>query len=208
MKLTVYRYACIPLLALGLCDAAHAFVVNISNGSRAIYLRVGDGSMSGGTYQSGNGTPTNNGTRSTVSVAVPPALVGNAAPQAMAGNGRVTSDWDDFAFCSPGQVYIGGFFRGNNNAGTASLTATAPATLSNGAGNSIPFSQISWTSSGNGDTGVQPMPAGSFASTVQTLASFPVNRWQESCHLFSYANSAVVAAGTYTGTVVYTLSSP
>lgn len=208
MKSTAHRYAWIPLLAFGLCNTAQAFVVTISSGSRAIYLRVGDGSISGGTYQSGSGTPTNNATRNTVAVVVAPAVVGNATAQPMAGNGRVTSDWDNFGFCNAGQVYIGGFFRGNNSAGTASLTATAPATLSNGAGNTIPFSQISWISSGNGDTGAQPMPSGNFASTVQTLASFPVNRWQESCHLFSYANSAVVAAGTYTGTVVYTLSSP
>ena len=92
--------------------------------------------------------------------------------------------------------------------GAGPLTATAPATLSNGAGDTVAFSQISWTSSGNGNTGTQPIPAGNFASAVQTLGVFPVNRWNESCHSFSYANDAVVAAGTYTGTVTYTLSTP
>ena len=43
---------------------------------------------------------------------------------------------------------------------------------------------------------------------LQALASFPVNTWRESCHAFRYANDAVVAAGTYTGRVVYTLSVP
>ena len=166
------------------------------------------GLKSGGTYESCDGTPVSDGIKNTVAVAVLPAVVGNATAQVMAGNGRVSSDWDNYGFCNAGQVYIGGFFRGGNGAGTATLTATAPATLSNGAGDTIPFSQISWTSSGNDDPGVQPMPSGNFASTFQTLASFPVNQWQESCHLFRYANSAVVAAGTYTGTVVYTLSSP
>lgn len=204
---TVHRYAWIPLLALGLCGGAQAFVVAISPGSKAVYLRVGDGSISGGTYQSG-GTPANNTTRNTVSVAVAAAAVGNSTVQPMTGNGRLSSDWDNYGFCNAGQVYIGGFYRGKNGGGTASLTATAPATLSNGAGDTLPFSQISWTSSGNSDAGAQPVPAGNFASTVQTLASFPVNSWRESCHTFSYANSAVVAAGTYTGTVTYTLASP
>jgi len=203
----VHRPAWIALLALGLCGTAQAFVVNIDRGPRAIYLRVGDGTMSGGSYYYG-GTPTNDPTRNTVSVAVPAAAVGNGADQAMAGNGRLTSDYEGYGFCNPGQIYVGGFYRGNNNGGTASLTATAPATLNNGAGDSIPFAQIAWDSSGNGDTGAQPIPGGSFASPVQTLAAFPVNRWQESCHSFRYRNTNVVPAGTYNGTVLYTLSSP
>jgi hypothetical protein len=34
------------------------------------------------------------------------------------------------------------------------------------------------------------------------------SRQYESCHTFSYANTGVVAAGTYRGRVTYTLSMP
>src|SRR3546814_2320549 len=87
------------------------------------------------------------------------------------------------------------------------LTVTAPANLTNANGDTIPFSQISWTSSGNGDTGAQPFPAGTFSGGVQTLANWPVNTWRESCHTFSYGNDAIVPAGTYSGRVTYTLRS-
>ena len=49
---------------------------------------------------------------------------------------------------------------------------------------------------------------GSFTGGTQTLATFPVNTWRESCHTFSYANAASVASGTYTGRATYTLSAP
>jgi hypothetical protein len=78
----------------------------------------------------------------------------------------------------------------------------------NATGDTIPFSQISWTSSGIGDAGAQPIPAGTFTGGTQTLATFPVNTWRESCHTFSYANAASVASGTYTGRATYTLSAP
>ena len=146
-----------------------------------------------------------------VSVSVPAAVLGNGVDQAMTTNAaNGVSSWDGYAFCDvPAEVYIGGFFRFPGSSGTATLTVTAPASLTNAAGDTIPFSQITWTSSGNGDgSAAQPMPAGSFTGGAQTLASFPVNSWRESCHSFRYGNDAVVAAGTYTGRVVYTLSAP
>lgn len=189
---------------------ASAFTVTINPGSRVVYLAVGNGSFTG-TLQ-GGGTPANNATVNTVSVAVPANVVGTAAAQPMTTNStQATSFWDGFTFCSPAtqQVYIGGFFRMPGAAGNATLTvSTPPGGLVNAGGNTIPFSQISWASTGNGDAGAEVIPAGTFVGGSQTLASFAVNTWNESCHTFSYANGSVVAAGTYTGRATYTLSAP
>lgn len=190
-------------------QAAHAFVVTISPGSRAVYLRVGDGVFSGN-YSNG-GTPGSGGSINRVSVTVPAAALGNGVDQAMTGNGASgVSNWDGYTFCNvPAEIYIGGFYRQGGQGGTATLTVTAPATLANATGDTIAFSQIGWTSGGNGDgNAAQPVPSGRFTGGAQALANFPVNTWRESCHRFSYANDTVVAAGTYTGRVVYTLSAP
>lgn len=200
------------LVALAVIAApAWAFTVNINPGTRMIYLQVGVGSFTG-TLQ-GGGTPGINSTTNVVSVTVPVAQVGSGTAQAMTTNSTAANSfWDNFAFCSPpAQLYVGGFYRRTNNdaATGATLTADVPATLSNGSGGTIPFSQISWTSSGAGDTGAQPFPAGTFvAGSTQTIGTIARNQWAESCLTFSYANTAVVPAGTYAGTVRYTLSAP
>ena len=59
-----------------------------------------------------------------------------------------------------------------------------------------------------GEAGGVVQCAGSFNGGTQTLATVPANRYIENCHTFSYANSAVRAAGTYTGQVTYTLTAP
>lgn len=174
--------------------AAHAFVVNINNGSRQLYFRVGD-----------PGTAVN-----TVSVNVTAAILGNGVAQQMRSDAVETdSEYDGFAFCNlPNEVYVGGYFRrpGNGSGANATLTINPPASLTSAGGTTIPFSDISWTSSGNGDNGTQPFPSGSFSGS--SSINFPANTWRESCHSFTYANTAFVAAGTYTGRVLYTLSSP
>jgi hypothetical protein len=188
---------------------ARAFTVDIAPGARAIYLQVGNGSFTGN--YSGGGTPGNNATVNRVSVTVPAAAVGSGTPQQMTSDStQAVSFYDDFTFCNPPvQVYIGGFFRLPGAAGTATLSVTTSAAdLVNASGDTIPFSQISWTSTGNSDAGAQPIPAGAFTGGTQTLATFGVNTWNESCHTFSYANIASVASGTYTGRATYTLSAP
>jgi hypothetical protein len=197
--------------ALASASSAWAFTTTITAANpRAIYLQVGVGGFTG-TY-SGGGTPGNNATVNLVSVTVPASAVGSGAAQAMTTDSTVgASSYDGFVFCNaPAQLYIGGFYRYNSNtAGTAAtLTATAPTNLVSAAGDTIPFSQISWTSSGNSDSGAQPFPAGTFTGAVQTIGTIARNQWAESCHTFSYANSAVRAAGTYTGRVTYTLTAP
>lgn len=189
-----------------------AFTANITAANpRAIYLQVGVGRFTGGNFNAG-GVPGNNPTVNLVSVSVPASAVGTGAAQAMTTDSTVgASSYNGFVFCNtPAQLYIGGFYRYNNNAaGTAAtLTATAPANLVNTAGDTIPFSQISWTSSGNSDSGAQPFPAGTFTGAAQTIGTIARNQWAESCHTFSYANSAVRPAGIYTGRVTYTLTAP
>jgi len=203
------RYLVVLVALAGSGRDLLAFTANIGTGTRAIYLQVGNGSFTG-TY-SGGGTPGVNATVNKVSVAVPAAQVGSGTAQAMTSDStQAASFYDNFSFCNPpAQVYIGGFFRLPGTTGTATLSVTtSAANLTNASGNTIPFSQISWTSSGNGDTGAEPIPGGTFTGGTQTLTTFPVNTWRESCHTFSYANAANVASGTYTGRATYTLSAP
>ena len=199
--------ACAALL-FPFAQDAQAFSVNIGTGTRAIYLQVGNGTFTG-TYNSG-GTPGNNATINQVTVTVPAASVGSGVAQQMSSNSaQSVSYYDNFAFCNPPvQVYIGGFFRLPGAAGTATLSVTTAANLVNATGDTIPFTQISWASSGNGDAGAEAIPAGAFNGGTQTLATFNVNTWNESCHTFSYKNTASVASGTYTGRATYTMSAP
>jgi hypothetical protein len=190
-------------------SVALAFTVNISaRNPRVIYLQVGVGSFNG-IYNSG-GSPANNATVNVVSVTVPAAQVGNGTSQTMTTNSTASrSFYDNYVFCNtPAQLYVGGFFRSTSNSGAATLTASSPANLVNADGDSIPFTQISWTSSGNGDGGAQPFPAGTFNGATQNIGTINRNQWAESCHTFRYANSSVVASGTYSGRVTYTLSTP
>ena len=89
------------------------------------------------------------------------------------------------------------------------MQVTSPSNLVNAAGDTIPFSQISWAVSTLGnDTTPNAIPAGTFAGGVQTLTTVPANRLIENCHTFAYANAQVRPAGTYNGTVTYTVSTP
>lgn len=190
-------------------ESSDAFTVNIAaRNPRTIYLQVGVGSFNG--IYTSNGTPANNATVNIVSVTVPAAQVGSGTVQTMTTNSTAArSFYDNYVFCNaPAQLYVGGFYRSTTNTGGATLTASSPANLVNANGDSIPFNQISWTSSGNGDSGAQPFPAGTFNGATQTIGTINRNQWAESCHTFRYANSNFVASGTYTGRVVYTLSTP
>ena len=93
-------------------------------------------------------------------------------------------------------------------AGTATLSVTtSAANLVNATGDTIPFSQISWTSTANGNTSPD-IAAGTFNGGTITLANIAAGTWVEDCHTFTYANTAVRAAGTYTGRATYSLSLP
>jgi hypothetical protein len=189
--------------------SALAFSVNIGTGTRAIYLQVGNGSYTGS--YTGGGTPGTNATVNKVTVSVPANVLGTGAAQQMTSNStQAISYYDNYNFCNPPiQIYVGGFFRLPGTTGTATLSVTtSAANLVSATGDTIPFTQVSWTSTGNGDTGVEAIPGGTFTGGTQALASFGANTWKESCHTFSYANAASVAAGIYTGRATYTLSAP
>jgi hypothetical protein len=213
-----------PALAGAVLLAAHsgsalAYTATLTAAApEAIYLQVGNGTFTGGNYTpiQGNGQPTgtpgNNPTINTVSANVPLAAVGNGTAQAMTTNSTTTqSFWDGFTFCSvPNQLYIGGFYRtAGGNTAAAQVTATVPAALTDPNGNTLPFSKISWTSAGIGDAGAEPFPGGTFVNGgVQTVGTMASNTWNESCWTFSYLNNTVPISGFYTGTVVYTMTTP
>jgi hypothetical protein len=211
-KLGLASVAGAVLLACAL--SAQAYTINLSPRSpRTIYLQVGVGTFTGGSYNQG-GSPAVNGTINVVSVTVPAAQVGNGTAQAMTTNSTASiSLLDNYAFCDlPGELYVGGFYRSTSSSAgsaTATLVASVPASLTNAAGRTIPFSEIRWNSSGNGDSGAQPFPAGTFpAGGTLTIGTIRRNQWAESCHSYSFLNAAVRAAGTYSGRVTYTLSAP
>ena len=89
-----------------------------------------------------------------------------------------------------------------NYSRTAVLTVDSSIPLTNGAA-TLPFTEISWTSR-DGD-----VPAGRFDGTSnQFLLSFPNSFLIRDSHRFSYENTSILEAGTYTGRVTYTLSMP
>jgi hypothetical protein len=199
----------ILLLLFG--NAVHAFVTTISGGGgqNRLYLQVGVGQITGGTNFSAGGTPGNNGTINQVTLDVGAAQLGNG-PLTMTTNSTfVNSYFDGFAFCNaPNQVYVGGFLRrrtGNTNSGT--LSVTVPSTLTNGTGDTINFNSISYTPSGNGDTSFI-IPAGTLTPGTTNLYTYAANQWAEVCLTFAYANNTIVASGTYTGRITYTLTAP
>jgi hypothetical protein len=187
---------------------AGAWVLSISAGPKALFLQVGNGSYSG-TYQ-GGGTPLNNATINTVSVAVPASAVGTGAAQQMTSDStQSVSFYDNFVVCNPpSQVYIGGWVRTPNGSGSGTLSVNSSAPMTSlTTGTQIPFTQISWTSTANGNA-TADIPAGTFNAGTQALRTIAANTWVENCFTFFYANSKVVTAATYTGQVTYSLVLP
>ena len=191
---------------VGPCGPAAGWVLTISAGPKAAFLQVGIGSYSG-VYNSG-GTPLNNTQVNVVSVTVPASAVGRGTAQAMTSNStQSVSFYDNFAVCNPpSQVYIGGWVRTPTGTGTGVLSVASPANLTSGV-NTIPFSQISWTSTANGNAAAN-IPAGTFNGGTLALANFARNTFVENCFTYRYANTIVAAAGTFTGRATFTLTTP
>ena len=186
-------------LVLGLAaPPAQAYVFTIAPGGSRLYLQVGVGTRNA-----------DNATVNTVSVTVPALAVGNGTPQAMTSNSTfANSFFNGAAVCTPPQqVYIGAFLRApGGRTRTATLSVTTPASLTSGA-DTLAFSSISWVSTANGDP-TPHIPSGTFTGGTQFLRAITQNTWVENCLVFSYANAALIASGTYTGRAVYTLAAP
>lgn len=187
------------LASLTYSATSFGWLLTINKGPKSVFLQVGNGSLNDSV-----------GTVNEVSLTVPVGQAGNGSPlQMTSDSSQAASPADGFNVCvPPAQVYVGGYYRRPNNAqsATAILEVSSPAAL-NAAGESIPFSQISWTSTAL----INPtahIPAGTFNGGQQTLFTLPSNYYVENCLTFYYANSAIRGAGTYVGRVTYTLTSP
>jgi hypothetical protein len=203
--------ACLVVLVCAEMAAAHAWSLSVTSGARRLFLHVGNGAVSGasGTL---NGTAGTSGIVNTVQVSVPVAQLGNGTALAMTSdssqNISLYGDGNNTCPTPSSQVMVGAGFRRNTGSASATLTVSSPANLTNAGGDTIPFSQISWTVSAPGSGAPNVISAGTFNGGTITLATVPGNTYYENCHTFSFANSAVRAAGTYTGRVTYTLTAP
>ena len=182
---------------------AQAWTLTIAAAPRRLYLQVG------------NGVWGNSATVNTVSVSVPAQQLGNGAGMAMTSDStQAISPYDNYLVCSPpAQIFVAASYQRSNAANgpsSAVLQVSSPAFLTSPGGDTIPFSQISWTVSSLGSSDSTPgvIPPGTFNGATQVLATVLANRLIENCHTFHFANTATRAAGTYTGQVVYTIATP
>jgi hypothetical protein len=182
----------------------HAWTLTIEPASRRVFLHVGNGIVDG-----------DNGTINRVEVSLSGAALVGGLPQPMTTNSTQSSTLygDGFVTCpSPStQILVGASYRrrnANNGPASATLSVTSPPSLTSASGDTIPFSEISWSVAAPGSPTPNVIPSGSFNGAQQTLATIAANTYIENCHTFTYANSAVQATGTYNGRVTYTLTSP
>lgn len=182
---------------------AQAWSLSIASAQRRVFLHVGNGIIDG-----------NHSIINRVEVTVPVNQLGNGTALAMTSNSTQSNSLygDNYLTCPTpaSQVMVGASYRRANATQPASarLSVTSPANLTSASGDSIPFTEISWTVSAAGSPAPGVIPAGTFNGGTQNLATIPPNTYIENCHSFRYANSAIRAAGTYNGRVVYTLSAP
>ncbi len=189
--------------ALLLAAPALAWELNLTSAPRRVFLTVGNGAYD-----------QNSSVVNRVEVDVPVNALGNGNPLIMHSDSTQSSSPIDGYLTCPNpsaEVLIGASYRrrnGRDGPARATLRVSAPANLVNAAGETIPISEISWTVSASGSSSPNIIPAGQFAPGTQTLTTVRANTYIENCHTFTFANSAVRAAGIYSGQVTYTLSSP
>jgi hypothetical protein len=111
----------------------------------------------------------------------------------------------------PGSGQIQGISSGPNpvpvkakarfSSGQMILTADSSIPLEDGAGNTIPFSEIGWVGTGG-------MPSGTFSNAADQVIMATSSSNFNGAMSFYYGNILYVPSGVYTSRVVYTLSSP
>jgi hypothetical protein len=189
------RYAVITIMRLFVLFAAflasvpcRASLIAVDDAPRELRLQV---CASGGAI-------------SVVSFTVPAASVGNAV--AVVGTFAGTCG---AGTCPAGVVYLDAEARSYNGGiggDTATLSVNSAAPLSDGAGNTIPFTQISWIASGFAPISI---PSGAFSgSASQVLDTFVTSQRNQQCHAFQYLNDQYFPGGTYNGRVTYTMTMP
>jgi hypothetical protein len=162
---------------------------------KILYLRVGTGS----TYSSGALTSVNTVDLITFSPAA--GTVGNGTAVAGTG-GDLTGGVETAAIVS--------------NSGNVTLNATASGALSDGNGDSIPFTQITTAATTLTSTTQLPAPVLSNGTSSNVVLTAPATKLivQDAKWTYSYANTSNVPAGTYGGVnvnnsrVVYTATMP
>lgn len=161
-----------------------------------IFFRIGDGAW-----------PTPGGTTSTVSFVLTPSIPGGPTTP-VAGN-NTSVNWSGaaptFSVTPSGNALP---VEVRSNAGQVTLRAAATAPLTSGA-NTIPLSEITIASS-DSNLPAPPIPNSGTGTTVNVVGTSFANlvTQRTATWTFSYANLASRTAGTYTGQVTFTASSP
>ena len=162
---------------------------------KILYLRVGTGSK----YTTG--VLSSNAAVDLITFSPTAAQVGNGTAVAGTG-GDLTGGVETAAIVS--------------NSGNVTLNATATGALGNGAGDSIPFSQITTTATTLTSATALPAPVLTNATSANVVLTAPATKVivQDAKWTFAYANTAAVPTGTYGGVntnnsrVVYTATMP
>ena len=162
---------------------------------KILYLRVGNGSA----YTAG--TLTNSNVVDLITFSPAAGTVGNGIPVAGTG-GDLTGGVETAAIVS--------------NSGNVTLNATATGALSDGSGDTIPFTQITTAATTLSSLTQLPAPVLTNGTSSNVVLTAPATKLivQDAKWTYSYANAANVPAGTYGGVnvnnsrVVYTATMP
>jgi hypothetical protein len=162
---------------------------------KILYLRVGTGSS----YSTG--ALTSNGAIDLITFSPTAAQVGSGSAIAGTG-GDLTGGVETAAVVS--------------NSGNVTLNATATGALSNGNGDSIPFTQITTTASTLTSATALAAPTLANGTSNNIVLTAPASKVivQDAKWTFAYANAAMVPTGTYggintnNGRVTYTATMP
>ena len=162
---------------------------------KILYLRVGTGSS----YSTG--VLTSVGTIDLITFSPAAGTVGNGTAVAGTG-GDLTGGIETAAIVS--------------NSGNVTLNATASGLLSDGVGDTIPFTQITTAASTLTSATILPAPVLANGASANVVLTAPASKIiiQDAKWTYSYANAANVPAGTYGGVnvnnsrVTYTATMP
>jgi hypothetical protein len=164
---------------------------------KVLYLRVGTGS----TYTGTTPSLTSLATIDTITFSPAAGSVGNGTAVAGTG-GDLNNGVETAAIVS--------------NSGSVTLTATSNGALSDGAGDSIAYTQITTTASALTSATALPAPVLSNTTSNSVVLTAPASKLitEDAKWTFSYANTVSVPAGTYgataanNGQITYTATMP